>query len=88
MATRALDWLGLLRLAGKRGAPHPITVAGLPAHVVPSRGTDVGFEVRQRVTDDYANDAFWKLRTERELILLRALVEHGQVTVEVDEDGA
>jgi hypothetical protein len=76
-----IDWLGLVAIAERRDpTARRITVAGLLAEVVPSRGTDVGFYVRQVVTDDYAADAFWAMRTERELILLRALVEAGAVT--------
>lgn len=86
MGIRVLDWEGLRRVAQRPSAADKrITLAGLPAEVTRSRGTDIGFYVRTPA-DDYAADEHWALRTERELILLRQLVGAGQVTVDDDED--
>ena len=85
MGTRPVDWLDLCDIAlRKDAADRQITVAGLPAAVKRSRGTDVGFVV-QASGGDYAGDDYWELRTQRELILLRHLVTTGQVRVDDGE---
>lgn len=79
MTARVLDWLELCEVAGRRNPPERvIQVATVPAQVKKSRMTDCGFEVRS--PDDA--ELPWMLRTERELVLLRALVDAGQVTIE------
>lgn len=81
MGSRSVDWLDLCEIAlRKDAADRLVEVAGLPAAVKKSRGTDVGFVV-QAASEVYAGDDYWELRTQRELILLRHLVTAGQVTV-------
>ncbi len=89
MVRRVLDWDGLLDVAQKKNAAERmLTVAGLPAAVKETRA-GVGFYVY--AVGEYAAADHWALRTEREVILLRHLVEAGQVTwddgqPEPDED--
>lgn len=76
----------MLRVADPRRQPaaRRITLAGLPATVVPSRANDVGLIVRTEAEDHL--DAEWQLRKESDLVLLRQLVAAGQVTIDDDED--
>lgn len=86
MGSRPVDWLDLCEIALRKNADdRRVEVAGLPAAVKKSRGTDAGFVV-QAASEVYAGDDYWELRTERELILLRHLVTAGQVTVEAPDD--
>lgn len=86
MPTRVLDWNGLVRVAERRSAADRlVTVAGLSARVIPSRGTDVGFYVRT-ADEDLGPSEAWTLRAADELALLRQLVDRRLVTVDDDED--
>lgn len=87
MPTRVLDWNGLCRVAGRPNPPDRLVrLAGLPARVVPSRGTDCGFYVRTESDASGRADGYWALRTTQELLLLQELVAAGQVTVDDEED--
>lgn len=85
MTTRVLDWNGLVRIAERRNpAARIITMAGLPARVVPHRAVDAGFYVR--TIDENAAEDYWSLRSRDQMLLLSQLVAAGQVTVDDDED--
>lgn len=87
MPPRVLDWYGLCRVADRRNPPDRIiSLAGLPARVVPSRGTDCGFYVRTESDRSGELDGYWRLFTRPELLLLQDLVAAGQVTIDDDED--
>lgn len=85
MPTRVLTWIDLVKVAERKNpADRVIAVAGLPARVVPHLSTDVGFYVRT-LHDEY-QDERWSLRSIEHMLLLRQLVDAGQVTIDDDED--
>jgi hypothetical protein len=85
MPTRVLDWNGLVRVAQRRDpVDRIVAIGGIPARVVPHLATDAGFYVR--TLDEERQDTYWSLRKAGDLVLLRALVDAGLVTVDDDED--
>lgn len=85
MPTRVLSWNDLLRVAERRNpTDRVIAIAGIPARVVPHLAVEAGFYVR--TLDEDRQDAYWSLRKADQMVLLRALVEAGAVTIDDDED--
>lgn len=81
MPVRPLDWNGLVALAQQvRPEDRVITVAGLPARVKRSLATDAGFYVHS-LAEDHADEK-WSLKTREHMLLLRQLVDAGQVGVD------
>lgn len=83
MATRALDWNGLLTLVNDNRS-FQATLAGVPVRVKRHRGTDIGFYVYNAADADGEDpiERRWSLRAGQEVVLLRALVEAGQLTID------
>lgn len=88
MTLRVLQWNDLCILGDRRTPPEQrvITLAGLPARLVPSRGTDCGFYIRSEGPLAQYGDHKWQLRTESDLRLLRELVDAGQAIADDDSD--
>lgn len=80
MPTRVLDWNGLLG-AARPPAGSVISVAGIPARVKRRLTNDVGVIV-YGLDEEAGPDESWSLRKGQDLILLRALVDAGAVTID------
>lgn len=86
MSRRVLSWVDLAEIAVKyAGEPdrRAISLAGVPARVKKSLATDAGFYVHS-LDQQYA-DTKWALKLREHMLLLRQLVDAGQVTIEEPE---
>lgn len=85
MPTRVLGWTELVKVAERKNpAARIISLAGVPARVVPHLSTDAGFYVR--TIDEDNGDSYWSLRTREEIRLLRELCGRRAVTIDDDID--
>lgn len=88
MTLRVLQWNDLCILGDRRTPPEQrvITLAGVPARLKPSRANDIGFHVISNADDAHRLDRRWELKSDLDMVLLRKLVDAGQVTTDDDQD--